>query len=225
MATPAAPPPDANEGFVQIYAHALNFPVKRGTDPKAPQDLIFKILIFQHEDVLERVRFQLSDEEELGFLYEATYDVARFNGLKDADGLEFDFPDLANVVRQLLNELIKQADAGQDDPTYKAVFKIDVPPEARDPPAEPQDEEEEEPGPANLFIISQLLNLRRVPLLTLEFDQCPPERSTAVSQARYNELVAKYKEIWTEYNDILKRLERQAPKTLQSFKPATDRAT
>jgi hypothetical protein len=215
MATPAQD--DPNQGYVQIHATALNLPVKREAQ-KLVQNLIFKILVLQREDTLESVRFQFSDEEELGFLYEGTYDLARFNTMKEEQALEFDFGDLANVVRQLLGQLPQDVNLDGQDTPYKAVFKI-----GEEPP--PIEEEDDEPlPPLNVFVISQLLNLRKVPLLTLDFDQCPPERSTAVSQARYNESVAKLKELKTEYTDIVKRLERQAPKILQSFKRANTTA-
>jgi hypothetical protein len=96
-----------------------------------------------------------------------------------------------------LAALVRQNDILLDAPRYKALFTID---DVNSNHGE--EEEEEEKGETNHFVI---------------FDK-QLERSNAVSQARYNEVLLKLKELETEYKNIYTRIQRQSPKLLSDYK-------
>lgn len=211
---------DINEGFVPIYVTPLNLKLKNAADEKELKEVVFKILVRQTDDVLESVRFQIANDKELDFLYESTYDEESFNAMKDRQHLEIDFSDFPNVVRQLVATIVKQDEAQIEDGEYKASFKDKDEPQSDESGEEANEEEEAAGGQGRrcFFIVYQRLEFCRVQIFKLVFTEAERERVQRISQARYDEVASKLKAVETEYKDIYKRIQRQAPKILADFK-------
>ena len=125
---------DITEGFVPIYITPLRLKCKgEDTDGKKKKNVEFKILVRQPDDDLESVRFQIANDKELNFMYESTYDKEAFEAMKESQGLEIEFSDFPNVVRQEIATFVKQEEAmvDREQQMYKVSFSD-------------QDEEEEE---------------------------------------------------------------------------------
>jgi hypothetical protein len=206
------------EGYVPIYEVPLQFAIKDASGRKILKSVVFKICIRQTDDVLQAVHFQISDDKELDFLYESTYTAREFQEMKTRQSLEIDFVDFPNVVRQLVANVVRQGERHDEVAEYEISFKT------RDDPR--TDDDLQATGPAEedprirYFIIYQRLEFCRVPISKLRFTQCDDWRAGQISQRRYDELSAKLKAVETEFKDIYKRLQRQAPKILSDFKPA-----
>ena len=116
---------DLNEGYVPIYAThiMLKFKSEQFDGQKILKDVVFKIFVLQDNDVLTSVRFQLSDDQELDFLYEADYDSERFEQIKQEQNLEIEFEDFPNVIRQLITTINNQGTDELEEGDYKLSFK------------------------------------------------------------------------------------------------------
>lgn len=217
---------DINEGFVPIYATTITLKFANEEGKKAPEATRFKIFVRQTDDILEAVRFQLSKDDELNFLYECTYTEKEFKKMRREQQLDIDFNDFPNVVRQLVATIVKGKELGNEESQYKASFK-----DYDDPKSENEEEEEEEEeetqekneedvddSTQRFFIVYQRLEFCKVQIFKLAFKECPIERIEKIAQARYDELSAQYKAVDTEYKDIYKRIERQARGILATFK-------
>lgn len=212
---------DINEGFVPIYVTPLNLKLKNAQGEKELKEVVFKILVRQTDDILESVRFQIANDKELDFLYESTYDEQSFEAMKDRQHLEIDFSDFPNVVRQLVATIVKQDEANMEDGEYKASFKDRDEPQSDESGEEASPEEEDAgagPGRKCFFIVYQRLEFCRVQIFKLVFTEAERERVQRISQARYDEVASKLKAVETEFKDIYKRIQRQAPKILADFK-------
>ncbi|OHT15378.1 hypothetical protein TRFO_14130 [Tritrichomonas foetus] len=213
---------DINEDFVPIYVTHLQLKLKKedGEDSeKVAKDTVFKIFVHQDNDVLNAVRFQISDDKRLNFLYEADYDAEAFEAIKEKQGLEIEFDDFPNVIRQLISTIIRQGTDELNEGDYKASFKDHV--ESEEPEEEEEDHQEEEgETKTRYFLISQRLEFCSVEIFRLRFHECDNEKVEKISQYRYDEISQKLKAVETEYKDIYKRLQRQAPKILQDYKPS-----
>jgi hypothetical protein len=113
---------DVQEGYAQLYITTLTLKEKDGATGK-DVDIVFRIFIRQEEDLLTSVRFQISKDDELDFLYESTYDRDSFEELKSRQSLELDFVDFPNVVCQQLVRLVKPTNEPSEPQRFKAVFK------------------------------------------------------------------------------------------------------
>ena len=221
MAENASSNGDINEGFIQIFSTNLELKLRFGEgdeSQKVPHVTVFKIFVRQDNDVLESVRFQLSDDKRLNFLYEADYNDEQFNAIKQEQGLEIEFDDFPNVIRQLVTTVTKQDNNELNEGDYKISFKEkNGDDESQDSDQENEDEDE---TIKRYFIISQKLEFCNVEIFKLVFHACDAGRIGLISQSRYNEISQKLKDIDREYKDIYKRLQRQAPKILSDFKPS-----
>lgn len=210
---------DINEGYVELYNHVLTLNTKGPENEKVPIEYVFKILVRQTDDVLESVRFQLSNNKDLDFLYESTYSEEEFNEMKQEQDLEIQFADFPNVIRQLINTCVKQdeSDVEAKEKQFKVSLK-DKDPESQEDDQDEHNEEESSPE-TRYFLISQRLDFTSVIIFNLIFKRCEENRVERISQHRYDDLSKKLQAASTEYKDMLKRLQRQAPKILQGFKP------
>jgi len=193
---------DQSEGFARVYATTLSLKVDGGVQ----STVVFKILIRQQDDSLEAVRFQISKEDEIDYLYESSCNVSGFDTLRDEQRFEFEFGDFPNVIRQVLATVEKQ---DGDDDRYKVVFRS----------PEPVDEEEAAAGESDVIVLTiwERLEFRKVPIVLLAFWKAEIERVKWISQSRYDEVAAELKAVETEYKDTCKRLQRQAPKVLADW--------
>ncbi|KAK8891212.1 hypothetical protein M9Y10_028418 [Tritrichomonas musculus] len=211
---------DLNEGYVPIYAThiMLKFKSEQFDGQKILKDVVFKIFVLQDNDVLTSVRFQLSDDQELDFLYEADYDSERFEQIKQEQNLEIEFEDFPNVIRQLITTINNQGTDELEEGDYKLSFKDhDTSGEDQENNSVDQNEEEEEELKVRYFIISQKIEICVVEIFKLVFVECAGEKVQRISQSRYDEISAQLKLVDTELKDIKKRLQRQAPKLLQEY--------
>ena len=207
---------DINEGFVAIYVTPLKLKLKNASGQKEEKEIVFKILVRQTDDILESVRFQIANDKELDFLYEATYNQESFDAMKRRQHLDIDFNDFPNVVRQLVGTVVKQDESEMEDGEYKVSFKESDDPLSED--EEPEPEQAEGELGRCFFIVYQRLEFCRVQIMKIVFNEADRERVDRISQARYDEVAAKFKAVETEYKDIYKRIQRQAPKILADFK-------
>lgn len=207
---------DINEGYVVIFVTKLELKLKRDDteeNQKIPYETVFKIYVKQNNDELESVLFELSDDKCLDFLFQSRYNKEKFEELKDEQNLEIEFDDFPNVIRQVITVINKQDPDDKSEGRYKVSFKANE-------EQEPQDENEEEEAIDDRFlIISQYLEFCPVEIFKLTFERCSDELVHQISQSRYDEISQKLKAVQTEYKDILKRLQRQAPKILEDYKP------
>jgi hypothetical protein len=213
---------EVQQGYAQLYVTDLTVKVKDGTTGTDVK-IVFRIFIRQEDDLLTSVRFQISNDQELDFLYECTYDVDGFDGLKSRQGLELDFVDFPNVVRQQLATLVKQAEDRSDPQRFKAVFtseddKVSDEDDGYDDRAEEEEEDVNTGGSSKkFFIIYQKLDFCRPQVFKFAFTKCALEKTSKISQARYDDLSNKLKALETEYKDIFKRIQRTNPKLLDTL--------
>lgn len=210
---------EVNEQYVPIYATHIILKFKsEEMGRKVPRDVVFKIFVLQDNDVLTSVRFQLSDDRELDFLYEADYDADRFQQIKDEQNLEIDFDDFPNVIRQLITTINNQDLDELNEGDYKLSFKDhDTSGEDHENDSAEQGNEEEEDLKVRYFIISQKIEICVVEIFKLVFVECAGEKVQRISQSRYDDITNDLKLVDTELKDIKKRLQRQAPKILQEY--------
>ncbi|OHT01761.1 hypothetical protein TRFO_31273 [Tritrichomonas foetus] len=219
---------DINDGYVPIYVTKLVLKLRKEGEEaeeaeKIPKETVFKIFVRQDNDVLESVRFQISDDKRLNFLYEADYDLDSFQSIKEEQELEIEFDDFPNVIRQLISTIIKQGTDELNEGDYKASFKDRLEDEENED-SENQEEEQDGESKTRYLVISQRLEFCSVAIFTLVFHECDNARVEHISQYRYDEISQKLKAVETEYKDIYKRIQRQAPKLLQDYKPSTTEA-
>lgn len=210
---------DINEGYVVIYVTKLELKLKKDDieeNQKIPYETVFKIYVKQNNDELESVLFELSDDKCLDFLFQSRYNKEKFEELKEEQSLEIEFDDFPNVIRQVITVINKQDPDDKSEGRYKVSFKKDE--EAQ----EEGSEEEEEFIDCRFLIISQYLEFCPVEIFKLTFEKCSDELVHQISQSRYDEISQKLKAVQTEYKDILKRIQRQAPKLLDGYKEDTE---
>jgi hypothetical protein len=192
----------------------------KDSDGRRDLNVVFKILLKQEEDTLQSVRFQLSNDQELDFLYEATYDESSFSELHRRQGLEIEFTDFPNVVRQQILTLVNQTKDGSEHHRFKAVLTSEDDKGLDED--DDYDEEEESgvgiSGAKKFFIIYQNLDFCRVQVFKFTFTSSNVAKTSQISQARYDELSAKLKNLETEYKDLFKRVQRTSPKLLDGLK-------
>jgi hypothetical protein len=208
---------DVSEGYVQLLRTELRVKAKEG-DVHRYVEVVFKILLKQEEDTLQSVRFQLSNDQELDFLFEVTYDESGFSEVKRRQGLEVEFSDFPNVVHQQLVALVQQRKDGSERPRFKAILTSEDDKAWEEDDGYEADEEEEAGGEKKFLIIYQNLDFCRVQVFKFGFERCELRKTSRISQARYDELVAKLKSLETEYKDIFKRIQRTAPKLLEGLR-------
>jgi hypothetical protein len=212
---------DANDGHIQLYTTDLDVIIKEAPDAKSVRQIVFRIFIRQESDQLSSVRFQISSDDELDYLYEVTYTPATFEAMKARQRLDLDYADFPNVVRQQIIAVLRERALDRADQKLKVVL-------AAEDTAAPEDEydgaEEEEEAEAGrkFFVIYQRLDFCRVAIFKFEFEAVPAERAARVSQARYDDLAARLKALETEYKDVYKRVQRTAPAALAGFKADFD---
>jgi hypothetical protein len=202
--------------FVQLYTTYLDVRTKDQSQVKGTKKIVFRIYVHQENDRLYEVRFQISNDEELDFLYESTYDSQRFDKMKADQHLELDFSDFPNVVRQQIIALLREADVPGSERRYKVLWT--------EIPEIPEIDEEEDADDDGFLVIYERLEFSRPPIFSLRFTPCPIERSEAISQARYNEVTALLKALETEYRDAYRRVQRTAPNLLRGLKTDSDSA-
>jgi hypothetical protein len=226
MSNPAASP---GENYVQLYSTYLEVKTKDEARNKSRKTIVFRIYIQQTDDELTNVRFQISNDDQLEYLFEITYNKDTFATMKAHQHLELDFPDFPNVVRQQILAVLRETDVSEADRRYKVIFTdIDdrSPDDADDdyddrnagPVADDAPEEEEEEQRVTYFIVYEKLEFCRAQVFKFEFNPCKADRTAAISQARYDELTAKLKALETEYKDAYKRVQRTNPSVLKGFK-------
>ena len=214
---------DINEGFIPIFVTKITLKLKKENgeeNEKAPHEIVFKIFVKQDNDVLNTVRFQLSDDKRLDFLYESDYDLDAFEAIKHEQNLEIEFDDFPNVIRQLITTIIKQGKDELDEGDYKVSFKDHVTNEDGD--IEVEHDEEEGSLKVRYLIISQRLEFCSVEIFRLTFVECDNDKTERISQYRYDEIAQKLKEVQTEFKDTFKRIQRQDPKILRGYQLPTD---
>ena len=158
---------ELNEQYVPIYAThiTLKFKSEEMGNQKVPRDVVFKIFVLQDNDILTSVRFQLSDDRELDFLYEADYDADRFNEIKEEQNLEIEFDDFPNVIRQLITTIKNQDPEELNEGDYKLSFKDHDTSEEN--ASSELNEEEEEEEKKKYFIITQKIEIFDVEIFKL----------------------------------------------------------
>ena len=158
-------------------------------------DLIIEVYIQQTEDNLEAVKMRFLSKDDLRFLFEKVYRPEDFDEIKKEQELEFDFGDFPNVLEEILGFVT----AHSENENYKAIWNTE--------------------GNQGILIIEEDLDLCVTEIFNFRLDQCSVERIKRVSQDRYNELNHKYQELMTQYKDMVKRIKRQDPKILATFRP------
>jgi phage-related protein len=224
--------------YVQLYSADLQVKDKSSQSDPLP-NIVFRIYIHQENDELDSVRFQISKDNELDYLYEVTYDKAEFDGMKARQALDLEFEDFPNVVRQQIIEVrqtgetddFQRSSADSTGELKRRPFKViltetdegepdeDELDEKTGGPALKQEEEDysaEEGG--KYFIVYQKLEFCRAQIFKFQFTRATPERTAEISQARYNDLTAKLKAIETDYKDAYKRIQRTNPTILKGYK-------
>jgi hypothetical protein len=216
--------PDVRDGYAQLYITPLTLKEEEEGTTRKDVEVVFRIFIRQEDDLLSSVRFQISKDQALDFLYECTYDSDGFNELKSRQNLELEFLDFPNVVRQQLVTLVQQATNRSGPQRFKAVFTSeDDKASGEDDGHDGAEEEEEEDvgtgGVSNkFFIIYQKLEFSRAQVFKFEFRPYDRQKTSENSQARYDELSNKLKALETEYKDLFKRVQSTHPKLLDVLK-------
>ena len=204
---------DINQGYITIYETEIKLPEDEETyDPNA----IFKIMIRQSDDELESVRFQISRENELLFLYEGDYNREQFEEIKEKQGLEMEFEDFPNVVRQVLDDVMND-NSLEEEQQYSLQMSYTGQFNSKE---EEEDNIEEEDGSEHstlFFLVSQKLDFCTVEIFNLEFHRADPERIQKISQYRYKVVQQKLHQAEIDYKDYKKRALRQSPNILNNF--------
>jgi hypothetical protein len=226
--------------YVQLYSTPLQ--VKDKTAERPNQDIVFRIYIRQENDELNSVRFQISKDSKLDYLYEATYDKTEFEAMKSRQHLDLEFEDFPSVVRQQIIDVLRKTDfddsqrssADSMKEPRQAPFKVVLAERDEGEPDEEEDggddrkapslagSEEEEVPSTKYFIVYQKLEFCRAQVFKFLFTQADSERTAEISQARYDELMARLKAVETDYKDAYKRVHRTSPNILKTFKPDDD---
>ena len=130
---------------------------------------------------------------DIQFLYEKEYDAEAFEALKTDQELEIDFNDFPNILQEVLDKV---------PDTYTAKVY-----------------QHENDSQSYLTLkIQQDLELCTQDIFTFDLPLASVERIKQVSQDRYNKLRSQYQSISTQYQDMVKRIKRQDPKILSSFR-------
>jgi hypothetical protein len=223
------------EPWAQLYSTDLSIKTKNAAGEKSTKRIVFRIYIRQASDELSEVRFQISNDDELEYLFEVMYNKSGFDTMKDRQHLDLEFADFPNVVRQQIIAVLREVDLSEADRRYKVIFtEIDDrnPEDADDEYEGPGAEEENVPDGApaadaeprvTYFIIYEKLEFCRAQVFKFGFNRCTPDDTKTISQSRYDELTTKLKALETEYKDAYKRVQRTNPAILKGFK--TDQAS
>ena len=193
--------PEIDEGFTQFFESKLSIIIGGYEEEIESNSVTISIYISQVEDDLDTVRFRLSDDNNLQFLYESDYNNETFSQMKEQQSLEIDFEDFPNVIRQVLEDIINEQSTGGEN--YGVVFNL---------------EGDETQATLN---ITQKLDFCDTDIFIFDFFKCETDKILSVTQQRYDIIAEKAKKAETEYKDLLKRIQRQDANAIIGHKGPT----
>ena len=149
--------------------------------------------ILQNEDELKSVALRFTSGNDIQFLFEAEYDEKAFETLKTDQDLEIDFNDFPNILQEVLEKVPNTytAKTHQYDKDERSYLRLKI---------------------------QQDLELCTQDIFTFDLPLATVERIKQVSQDRYNAYRERYQKVWVQYQDMIKRIKRQDPKILTSFR-------
>ena len=195
---------DPDAGFTLLFDKEISYELPSEGQEEEDSETVksgkvnVQVHIKQNDDNLEAVRLRFLSKDDIRYLYEKVYDSEEFESIKEGQELNIEFNDFPNALEEVLEQVTEDGEEG-----YKAVMI--------------QNEEEEKAE----LVLQQDLDLCTTDIFKFELEACPRERVEKISQERYNELCKQYDEIATKYKDMIKRIKRQDPKILSTFKTST----
>jgi len=183
--------------FSSFFDSKINIRFPYG-ETEVEKTVMISIFIQQEDDQLSAVGLRLYDDDDLQFLYESRYTEEEFNTMKENQGLEIEYEDFPNVIREVITEISQDA-GNQLAYTIRFVTSAD------------------NENSASL-VISQSLDFCETDIFEFDFHKCTFDKIAAVAQKRYDEIATKAKNAFIELKDAHKRIQRQDPKAIHSFK-------
>lgn len=187
------------DSFLEEQVRDYDPSVANGFDIKFNKEIIYKcsgkekiyrtrILTSVGEDsVLNEVRFELFDDENIDFLYECSLTQEEYEEFKSSNQLTIPFDNFANSVQVLLENSVKKADE------FECRFAENA---------------EDETASIKFY---QKLRLRKVDIFGLDFHRSVKEFIEAQAQSRFNRLKNELSHKRREYNEIIKKIQSKNP--------------
>jgi hypothetical protein len=189
-----------DSNYVLFNAFSLDITLKDLDNNKSVHRINLRIFTHAENDVLASVRFQISKDEDLDFLYDVTYNPTSFHDMRARQHIDLNFADFPNVICHHIQNAISEMDLPQTERTLK-MFLASSPASDR-----------------FYFHIYQKLPFCRVELFKLEFVALPGDRIISIAQARYQELAERLKDLDAELKNLFERAQRTAPSAVKGFK-------
>ncbi|EAY05016.1 hypothetical protein TVAG_416590 [Trichomonas vaginalis G3] len=112
--------PSLKPGEKLIYSKEINFKFHNKAENEIQlRPTIIKIFTFRDDDdKLETIRFEISQQENVFFLYSVEYDEESFETLKNKESLKISFEDFPTIMIEILNKAALEKDE------YNVEFEI-----------------------------------------------------------------------------------------------------
>ena len=188
--------PSVRDGGRVYFDKEIPLQVFPEQDQEEPEVIItrMKIILFRNDQELETVRMELTTELDLFFLYEANYNEASFNQLKDEQKLEITFDEFPQLMADILEQY------AQNSEEYFVTFK-------------------QNNQPSGILLFQQRLRFKSIDIFALEFVPAQDDYVKDQIQYRYNATRADAKAARTELNDLYALLKIKNPNILKTMKP------
>ena len=96
--------PSIQDGETIVYCKEINFKVVRN-DEEISKPFIIKIFtLLDDENTLKRVRFEISEQADIFFLYQVEYDDESFEKLKSKEKLKTEFSEFPEIMADILDK-------------------------------------------------------------------------------------------------------------------------
>ena len=175
--------PSLAEGHVLVYEREVPFELRIQEGEGGPQEvgtleaIKVKILILGDEGQIDRIKVELTSENDMFFHYTHNLNDENFKSVQDEQKLMIEFPDYPNILVKMLNSCIKEPHS------FLAVFIMQ-----RD-------------GSARLDFI-QNMEYKFVELLSMDFSASPEETIRQQITYRYNAVKSKLAIMQSRLQDI-----------------------
>ena len=192
--------PSIKEGENLIYSKEINFQIDYEGSEMERKPLIIKMITKRDDDDnLETVRFEISQQADIFFLYEVEYDVDSFDQLRNKEKLRTKFEEFPPTMEEILDK----AAAGKDE--YYVVFQST------------------RSGKYNLNICMPL-KYKDVQIFSLEFHQSDEDLVRDQIQYRYNIVQFELRKTRIETSNFIDVLKLRDPSKYKAFKAANNKS-
>jgi hypothetical protein len=100
----------------------LEIKTKDEAGTKSKKTMMFRISVERKNDERSDVRFQISNDDQLEYLFEVTSNQETLDSMKGRPRVELDLTDFPNVVGQQILALLRECEMNEADRRYKVIF-------------------------------------------------------------------------------------------------------